>query len=129
MRRVQATRRANILPYNAKEGQALQIQIEPCLVVDGKKVSENTIAEHFAKIDEELNELKAAILHECTICNRLEKVIDGVDDNTDTDIGEEAADTITAIMSMLYACGYDQDYIDAACQVVIEKNRDRGRLG
>lgn len=100
------------------------LHIEPCIKVDGEFVDDSLVSESFAKIDEELNELKGEILSDAGGLNQL---IDTLYTHTDT-IALEAIDTITAIISMLNAIGIDQEDIDAACQTVISKNRERGRL-
>lgn len=80
----------------------------------------------FQKINEELDELKNAILSfgvdlDCSASQVYEFVYDDI-------IAEEAADTITAITSMLEAMGIDEQQRQAAQRRVNEHNRQRGRL-
>ena len=100
----------------------------PCVRDEHGETREQTVKALFSKIDEELNELKAAVLREVTTRNDLYDICNGVDDDTDTDIADEAADTITAITTMLEALGIDADMRDEAQRRVNEKNRERGRL-
>ena len=100
----------------------------PCVCDERGAINKQTVKQHFAKINEELDELKAAVLREVTTRNNLDDLSDGVDDDTDTDIAEEAADTITAITTMLEALGIDAEMRDEAQRRVNEKNRSRGRL-
>lgn len=89
----------------------------PCVRVGGKVIKNRTDKEHFAKIDEELNELKEAVILSSS----------EYDGNLES-IAEEAADTITAITTMLEALGIDAEMRDEAQRRVNEKNRMRGRL-
>lgn len=107
------------------DAEATQEREKTVLPIPCTNVKEATAKEWFAKINEELDELKAAVLRECTVRNRLEDVIDGVDDDTDTDIAEEASDTITAITSMLEAMGIDEQMRQEAQRRVNERNAQR----
>jgi NTP pyrophosphatase (non-canonical NTP hydrolase) len=100
----------------------------PCVQDEHGEIRGQTVKRLFAKINEELDELKAAVLREVTTRNNLDDLADGVDDDTDTDIAEEAADTITAITTMLEALGIDVDMRDEAQRRVNEKNLKRNRL-
>lgn len=100
----------------------------PCVRDEHGEIREQTVKQLFSKINEELDELKAAVLREVTTRNNLDDLADGVDDDTDTDIAEEAADTITAITTMLEALGIDAEMRDEAQRRVNAKNRERGRL-
>lgn len=89
----------------------------PCVWVGRKAIKNCTDKEHFAKIDEEVNELKeAVILYSSSDYGNLDR------------IAEEAADTITAITTMLEALGIDAEMRDEAQRRVNSKNRERGRL-
>lgn len=89
----------------------------PCVQVGRKAIKNCTDKEHFAKIDEEVNELKeAVILYSSSDYGNLERIAD------------EAADTITAITTMLEALGIDAEMRDEAQRRVNAKNRERGRL-
>lgn len=76
------------------------------------KVDEETVREWFQKINEELDELKRAVL---------------INDQPMM-IAEEAADTITAITSMLEAMGIDERMRQEAQERVNRRNKERGRL-
>lgn len=100
----------------------------PCVRDENGAINEQAVKQLFAKINEELDELKAAVLREVTTRNNLDDLADGVDDDTDTDIAEEAADVITAITTLLEALGIDAGMRDEAQRKVNAKNRERGRL-
>lgn len=100
----------------------------PCVRDEHGEIKEQTVKQLFQKINEELDEFKAAVLREVTARNDLDDIADGVDDDSDTSIAEEAADTITAITTMLEALGIDAEMRDAAQRRVNDKNRERGRL-
>lgn len=104
----------------------------PCVRDEHGEIREQPIKALLTKIDEELNELKEEIygyLGYLTYssdksANELLKTEDGVPFTID----EEAADTITAITTMLEALGIDAEMRDEAQRRVNEKNRERGRL-
>ena len=73
------------------------------------------VKDYFQKINEELDELKEEVLWFRKKRNK-ERIAD------------EAADTITAITSMLEAMGIDEQQRQAAQRRVNEHNRERGRL-
>lgn len=116
-----------------KEENGLGVRPLPCVRDEHGDIKEQTVKRLFAKIDEELNELKAAVL--CTAtqygyiseqCQKIDIVSAG---ETETEeLAEEAADTITAITSMLEAFGIDAEMRDEAQRRVNSKNRERGRL-
>ncbi len=84
----------------------------PCVRDEHGEMREQTIKRLFAKINEELDELKEAIFK----------------DRFYRSIAEEAADTITAITTLLEALGIDAEMRDEAQRRVNSKNRERGRL-
>ena len=92
------------------------------------KVAEETIKDWFQKINEELDELKAVVLLKCSPTNQLCYEITKIDDDLDTDIAKEAADTITAITSMLDNMGIDEEMRQAAQKRINERNKERGRF-
>lgn len=96
----------------------------PCVRDERGETNEQTIKQLLAKIDEELNELKAGVF---AIGN-----LDDTPNETPTGffpfIAEEAADTITAITTMLEALGIDAEMRDEAQRRVNAKNRNRNRL-
>jgi len=100
----------------------------PCVRDEHGEIKAQTVKQLFLKINEELDELKAAVLREVTTRNNLDDLADGVDDDTDTDIAEEAADTITAITTLCEALGISANMRDEAQRRVNEKNRKRWRL-
>ena len=90
----------------------------PCVRDEQGAIKEQTVKRLLAKIDEELNELKQAVF-----------LADSLPENQLIGaVAEEAADTITAITTMLEARGIDADMRDEAQRRVNEKNRGRGRL-
>ena len=103
-------------------------KILPILPTPCTKVEEKAAKDWFQKINEELDELKAEILYGTgTPIGYAVNEIQFSDDNFEA-IAEEAADTITAITSMLEAMGIDEDMRQAAQQCVNEKNKERGRF-
>lgn len=92
------------------------IPVKRCKI-DGAEqdVKEWAVKQWFAKINEELDELKVALIR-------------WDDDDADIAITDEAADTITVITSMLEAMGFDENQRNEAQQRVNEKNRLRERL-
>lgn len=104
-------------------------EVIPCVMCDGKLLSRMTVKEHFAKIDEELNELKSAVLDSIYDCLDLDTRISVNKSSKLPIVTDEAADTITAITSMLEAMGIHRDEREEAQQRVNERNMKRGRLG
>ena len=100
----------------------------PCVRAELGEIKEQTVKRLFAKLDEEVNEFKAAVLREVTVRNDLSGIADGVDDDTDMDIVLEGADVKTVITSIENALGYGVDRRDEAQRRVNAKNRERGRL-
>ncbi len=88
----------------------------PCVRDEHGETREQTVKELLAKIDEELTELKQVVFIRRYFKNMEER------------IAEEAADTITAITTMLEALGIDAEMRDEAQRRVNAKNRERGRL-
>ena len=86
-----------------------------------------TIKDWFQKINEELDELKEV----CLRWSDLDSVgwdAEYADAKDVNDLVEEAADTITAITSMLEAFGIDEHQRQAAQERVNRHNRERGRI-
>ncbi|MBR2214510.1 MAG: hypothetical protein IJ849_01975, partial [Selenomonadaceae bacterium] len=81
--------------------------------------------EWFAKIDEELNELKEAIIR-ADDWTRLADEFNHHGADT-VAIAEEAADVITVITSMLESMEIDEDMRQKAQKAVNAKNKERGR--
>lgn len=95
---------------NGKE-DAGATQEKPVLPIPCTKGFENlAVKDYFQKINEELDEPKEGVF-----LFRKER------------IAEEAADTITAITSMLEAMGIDEQQRQAAQRRVNERNQQRGR--
>ena len=91
------------------------------------EIKEQTVKALMAKSNEELDELKNEINGWCwdmATFARTEKN----DAKWKKSIAEEAADTITAITTMLEALGIDAEMRAAAQRRVNAKNRERGRL-
>ena len=100
-----------------KDGAVLPI---PCT----KGFEKWTVKEWFQKVNEELDEMKNAIISfgvdlDCP----MNKVSEFVHDD---DVAREAADTITAITSMLEAMGIDEQMRQDAQRRVNERNREIG---
>ena len=105
-------------------------RVEKILPIPCTKVTGKTVKDWFAKIDEELNELKETVLVRFKTCDDADawaKYSRQAETNPGN-IAEEAADTITAITSMLEAMGIDEEQRQAAQREVNEKNRERGRF-
>ena len=90
----------------------------PCVRDENGEIKGQTVKQLFAKVDEELNELKQAVFLADTLPHG--HLIGAV--------AEEAADTITAITTMLEALGIDEKDRAEAQNNVNRKNRERGRL-
>lgn len=88
----------------------------PCVRDEHGAIKEQTVKQLFAKINEELDELKQALV--------VRKYFLDMDEH----VAEEAADTITAITTLLEALGIDAQMRDEAQRRVNERNRERGRL-
>lgn len=88
-----------------------------------------TVKQWFQKINEELDELKAEVLTagKSHINDEAAKV-EIYSGAKVMMIAEEAADTITAITSMLEAIGIDEETRQEAQRRVNERNRTRGRI-
>lgn len=91
------------------------------------EIRKQTVKRLFAKIDEELNELKQAIFVLYSL-DADAMQYSKVPECAAEEIPREAADTITAITTMLEALGINAEMRDEAQRWVNEKNRKRGRL-
>ena len=99
----------------------------PCMRDEHGEIREQTVKQLVQKINEELDELKNEIFDYPSHWEReAKRFID--EDILPKRIVEEAADTITAITTMLEALGIDAEMRDEAQRRVNEKNRERGRL-
>ena len=96
-------------------------------------VEEQTVKDWFQKINEELDELKRAIpwVLETKAKDAFKDEYGNLKDEWDEvpEVAEEAADTITAITSMLEAMGIGEQQRQEAQRCVNERNRERGRIG
>ena len=111
--------------HRASEEDGAEERTEAILPIPCTKGYEDcTVKEWFAKINEELDELKEIVIDSVgglkgsAILMPEERYL----------IAEEAADTITAITSMLEAMCIDEEQRQAAQRQVNEKNRERGRF-
>lgn len=104
----------------------------PCVRDEHGEIKEQTVKRLLAKINDELDELKESMLFGAEI-----GISYLISDKAEHDawypgekerIAEEAADTITAITTMLEALGIDAEIRDEAQRRVNAKNRERGRL-
>ena len=93
----------------------------PCVRDEHGEIKEQTVKRLFAKVDEELNEMKAAFVLWHIAPQREDSVRRKF-------FSEEAADTITAITTLCEALGIDADMRDEAQRRVNSRNRKRGRL-
>ncbi|MBR3723535.1 MAG: hypothetical protein IKN12_12375 [Selenomonadaceae bacterium] len=100
---------------------------EKVLPIPCVKVEEKTVKDWFSKINEELDELKADVMLGTWNIGCLVSKSWYQKDNA-MRVGEEAADTITAIISMLEAMGIDEDMRQEAQRRVNEKNKERRRF-
>lgn len=99
-----------------------EIKPIPC-----QNVQEKTVREWFAKLDEELNEVKEAVLACYYLDDDIEAVGEG-DINEKTQIALECADVITAVTSLQEALGIDAGRREICQAIVNQKNYERGRL-
>ena len=102
----------------------------PCVRDEHGNIREQTVKALLGKIDEELNELKESIFlgaerHMSVSSAYCRKTMYAEEKEM---IAEEAADTITAITTLLEALGIDAEMRDAAQRRVNAKNLERGRL-
>jgi NTP pyrophosphatase (non-canonical NTP hydrolase) len=111
-----------------KEEKGLGVRPLPCVRDEHGEIQEQTIKELLLKINEELDELKEVLAF--VICTKDFQEKPDCENYAEMrkDIAEEAADTITAITTMLEALGIDAEMRDEAIRRVNEKNRERGRL-
>ena len=98
-------------------------------------IKEQTIKQLLAKVNEELDELKAGFLlalinEKAEMAEKVLNIPDDVlpDGNALPYIAEEAADTIVTITTLCEAIGIDEEARTAAIARVNAKNRERGRL-
>lgn len=99
----------------------------PCVRDERGEIREQTVKELLSKINEEMDELKAVVFYSCDVYDP-NCLPESCDDMMHTRIAEEAADTITAITTMLEALGIDAEMRDEAQRRVNGRNRERGRL-
>lgn len=106
----------------------------PCVRDEHGEIREQTIKGLLRKINDEFDELKEAILGKnyaqlgLLMCAGGATKVPRMLDEDARHIAEEAADTITAITTMLEALGIDAEMRDEAHRRVNERNRERGRL-
>lgn len=90
----------------------------PCLRDERGEIKTQTVKQLFAKINEELDELKQAVFFSESL----------PEDHLIGAVAEEAADTITAITTLCEALGIDAKMRDEAQRRVNKKNLERNRL-
>ena len=103
----------------------------PCIRDEHGEIQKQTVKRLFDKINEELDELKAAVLsafYALDVVPSDRPDLKNVNHDDLPCIAEEAADTITAITTMLEALGLYAEARDEAQRRVNNKNRERGRL-
>ena len=109
------------------EEKGLGVRPFPCVRDEHGEIREQTVKELFTKINEELDELKAVVFYSCDVSDP-NCLPESCDDMLYTRIAQEAADTITAITTLLEALNIDAEERDEAQRRVNSKNRERGRL-
>lgn len=104
----------------------------PCVRDEHGAIKKQSIKALLAKIDEELNELKEEVYGRLGFLTYSSDISSQdlleYEESVPSTIAEEAADTITAITTMLEALGIDAEMRDDAQRRVNAKNRERGRL-
>ena len=101
----------------------------PCVRDEHGEIKKQPVKALLAKVDEELTELKEAIFRREAGLDRLDGAARGVFSvESAKTVALEAADTNTAITTMLEALGIDAEMRDEAQRRVNEKNRKRNRL-
>lgn len=115
-----------------QDGKENGVRPLPCIRIGDKWVAEMPIKKHFAKINEELDELKEAIIGYdfagCKMTADAGSEARLLFEDEKWRIAEEGIDTITTITTMLEALGIDVKMRDEVQRQVNEKNRERGRL-
>ena len=102
----------NKTPFSTLDENApLGVRPIPCVRDERGLIKKQPLKVLLAKIDEEMNEFKEAII-----------------DGNAAPIAEEAADTITAITTLLEGLGFTLEMRDEAQRRVNAKNRERNRL-
>jgi len=99
---------------------------EKILPIPCTKVEEKTVKDWFQKINEELDEFKDTVMGCRWLPDEVKALNLYIDEKNK--IVEEAADTITAITSMLEAMGIGEDMRQEAQIKVNAKNKARGRF-
>lgn len=103
----------------------------PCVRDEHGAIKEQTVKRLFDKINEELDELKAAVLsafYSLDVVPSDRPDLKNVNHDDLPHIAEEAADAITAITTMLEALGIDAEMRNETQRRVNKKNMERGRL-
>lgn len=106
----------------------------PCVRDEHGEIKEQPIKGLLRKINDEFDELKEAILGKnyaqlgLLMCAGGSTKVPRMLDEDARHIAEEAADTITAITTLLEALGIDAEMRDEAQRRVNAKNRERKRL-
>jgi NTP pyrophosphatase (non-canonical NTP hydrolase) len=117
-----------------KEEKGLGTRPLPCVRDEHGEIKEQPIKGLLRKINDEFDELKEAILGKnyaqlgLLMCAGGAAKVPRMLDEDARHIAEEAADTITAITTLLEALGIDADARDEAQRQVNRKNRERRRL-
>lgn len=99
----------------------------PCVRDENGELKKQNTKMMFAKINEELDEFKLEVNGWLYFLATEEASIETIK-QWKTSIAEEAADTITAITTMLEVMGIDCDMRNQAQIMVNRKNESRGRL-
>ena len=100
----------------------------PCVRDEGGEIAAQSVKRLFAKIDEELNELKAISIAGLPLDARVSEEREDISLDVLKFIADEAADVITAVTTLCEALGIDAEARDAAQARTNRRNRERGRL-
>ncbi len=117
-----------IYACDAKRGVSCQCGSERAILpIPCTNVEEKSVKDWFRKINEELDEFKEAVIA-CATYAMDEQPVNILEFDECADVvAEEAADTITAITSMLEAMGIDKRARQEAQERVNEKNEKKRR--
>lgn len=94
----------------------------PCVRDENGEIAGQTVKRLFGKINEELDELKDAVLTLHGMHNKMQE------SDMLRHTADEAADTVTAITTLCNALGIDAEMRNEAQRRVNRKNLERGRL-
>ena len=91
---------------------------------EGTSVKDHTVRQHFAKLDEEMNEFKNEVLSVATLDEKLSESRIYYEDKAR--IVGEACDIMVKLWGICHLVGADDGFILAGVHNTNVKNRDRG---